>query len=69
MRCSDCGELLEYMTRIVVTRRGDGKLRAGYETEDTPGLDGQGETGREGKYHLSCYEGLRGKDPDTWPAV
>lgn len=70
LRCGHCQALLEYREQIVALRETDGGVVALRETELEAGIV-EGAFEPVGKFHLSCYEALRGtrhrRSGHHWP--
>jgi hypothetical protein len=66
LRCGHCEKLLEYREQIVALRETDSGMEALRETELEAGTV-EGAFEPVGKYHVSCYETMRGEAHEDWP--
>ena len=66
MKCGYCDKLLNYREQIVALRETSSGVVAESETELEAGTV-EGAFQPVGKFHVRCYETMRGLEPDNWP--
>ena len=68
MHCDQCGGLFEYREQIVALRETGTAVVAEHETELEAGTV-EGAFQPACKFHLRCYETMRGLEPGNWPEL